>query len=220
MSTTLVGPEIEAPPESDRSGGGGVADPGSGDHWGREGGSARRYDPYQTGVWILLIPIVMFFVGLTSSLVVRKGASDDWVSIAIPRILGLNTLILLVSSASMEMARRFMNTGISDRMKTWLWVTTGLGTVFLSGQVVAWKQLARQGAFLSSNPSSSFFYVLTASHGMHLLGGMTALIYLSIRALRNEFGIRRQSALKATAVYWHFMDVLWIYLLLLLIFGR
>ena len=218
MNSTLVGPELETPPDLDR-GGGGFADRGSGGGGRGEPGPAR-FDSYQTVVWVLMIPIVMLFVGLTSSLIVRKGVSDDWISIEIPRILWLNTLVLLASSVALEGARRTLNRGHEDSFRVWLWVTAALGTLFLLGQIEAWRELVAQGAFLSTNPSSSFFYVLTASHGAHLIGGMVALIYLTIRVFRNQFGPRRRSALKATTVYWHFMDGLWIYLIALLILWR
>ena len=218
MSPTLTTPELEAPPEISGGGGGfdGTAPGGEGGGGGR---AAPRYDTYQTGVWVLLVPIVMLFVGLTSSLVVRRGTSDDWVSIRVPRILWLNTAVLLASSVTFERARRALR-GPARRFGTWLWLTAGLGTAFLVGQVLGWLQLRAEGVFLASNPSSSFFYLLTATHGAHLVGGMTALVYLTARFARNQFGPRRQSALRATAVYWHFMDVLWIYLLVLLVFWR
>jgi cytochrome c oxidase subunit 3 len=162
----------------------------------------------------------MLFVGLTSSLVVRRGFSGDWTPISLPKILGWNAVILLVSSYAFEKARRALEADSFRIFQQWLWVTAVLGTGFLIGQWLAWRELAAQGVFLASNPSSSFFYVLTATHGTHLIGGIAALTYLTIRATRNEFGATRRSALKATAVYWHFMDALWVYLLFVLIFWR
>jgi cytochrome c oxidase subunit 3 len=220
MNPTLVDTELETPPELDRGGGGGFEDLGSAGGGDGRRDPAARFDTYQTVVWVLMIPIVMLFAGLTSSLVVRKGISDDWVSIQIPKILWLNTLVLLSSSAALELSRRALKRGNQPGFRVWLWLTAALGTLFLLGQIAAWRELAAQGAFLSSNPSSAFFYVLTASHGAHLIGGMVALFYLTIRVFQNQFGARRRSALKATAVYWHFMDGLWIYLIALLIFWR
>jgi len=129
----------------------------------------------------------------------------------------LNTAVLLASSLTFEMAGRALKQAADSKLRGWLGATAALGTLFLAGQLLAWKQLAAQGVFVGTNPSSSFFYILTATHGIHLLGGMTALLYLTIRFLRRKFSARRRSALKATAVYWHFMDALWIYLLLLLL---
>lgn len=218
MSTTLVRTELEAPPDLHHGGPPFEDRDGGGDEGG--GGETRRYDRYQTAVWVLFIPIVMLFVGLTSAMVVRKGLSDDWVPIEVPRILFLNTFVLLASSVTIERARRTFTPPIDERFKTWLWWTAALGVMFVAGQLAAWRQLASQGVYLATNPSSAFFYILTATHGIHLVGGMVALTYLALRMLRGEFGPNRRSALKATAVYWHFMDALWIYLVFLLIFWR
>ena len=219
MRTALVGTELETPPDLDR-GGGSPPNLGSGGDGDRRGGQERSYDRYQTLVWVLMVPVIMLFVGLTSSLVVRRGFSTDWVPISLPTILGWNTVILLLSSYTFEKARHAMVAAPFRIFQNWLWVTASLGTGFLIGQWIAWRDLAAQGVFLASNPSSSFFYVLTATHGTHLIGGIAALTYLTIRATRNQFGPTRHSALKATAVYWHFMDALWIYLLFVLIFWR
>jgi cytochrome c oxidase subunit 3 len=213
MTPTATLHELEAPP-----GGGGVDDFDAGDG-GRGGESTPRYDTYQTVVWVLLIPVVMLFVGLTSALVVRRGLADDWVAVQMPRIFWWNTALLVASSVTFELARRVMASDPA-RFRARLWATAVLGTMFLVGQVEGWRQLAAKGLFLATNPASSFFYLLTAAHGAHLAGGMVALLYLTVRVLRNELGVRRRSALRATAVYWHFMDLLWVYLLLLLHFWR
>jgi cytochrome c oxidase subunit 3 len=95
-----------------------------------------------------------------------------------------------------------------------------LGVGFLLGQVLAWRQLAEQGIYLATNPSSSFFYVFTATHGLHLLGGVAALAYAAM-AVRLGRGIEtRRMVLEVTALYWHFMGVLWIYILGLLYLGQ
>jgi cytochrome c oxidase subunit 3 len=91
-----------------------------------------------------------------------------------------------------------------------------LGLMFLGGQFIAWTQLAAHGVFLATNPSSSFFYLLTGAHALHLLGGIAALFYLVYRAPQLASGLKKPVAVDVTAIYWHFMDGLWIYLLLLL----
>jgi cytochrome c oxidase subunit 3 len=161
----------------------------------------------------------MMFAAFTSALVVRKGSSLDWRSFTLPSILYLNTLILLASSVTLEIARHrvaaFMN-GLKTRSEhpaRWLYVTLGLGLLFVAGQYLAWKQLSAQGLYLATNPSSSFFYVLTAAHALHILGGLCGLLYV-IRKLNNS--TLRRNTLVATARYWHFMDALWVYLLVLL----
>ena len=219
MSTTIVSPELDTPRDSHDGGRGGFADGAGGGDGGGSGGSRGRRDLYWTAVWVLLIPVVMIFMGLTSAMVVRRGVSNDWVGFEMPPILGWNTLVLLASSATLELARRHLGKD-RDAVRNWLCLTGGLGFLFLGGQVLGWNQLAQQGLFLSTNPSSSFFYVLTATHAVHLVGAVAALCYLAIQALRGEWTVARTSALRATAVYWHFMDALWIYLLILMVFWR
>ena len=97
----------------------------------------------------------------------------------------------------------------------WLYVTAALGFTFLLGQLLAWRNLAAQGLFLATNPSSSFFYVFTALHAVHLLGGIGGLIYVLRKLVRTK-GSAETSGLGAFSIYWHFMDILWVYLLLLL----
>ena len=173
---------------------------------------------YYTGMMLGLAAILMVFAAFTSALVVRKGLSDDWLPIALPGILWPNTLILLASSLTFEKARRWRHN--QAHFQRWWWATTGLGVTFLVGQLLAWQELVAGGVYISTNPSSSFFYLLTGTHGAHLLGGVMALSYLSWKVWRRNSGGLGETTLGVTALYWHFMDGLWIYLfLLLLIWG-
>jgi cytochrome c oxidase subunit III len=175
--------------------------------------------PASTGIWVGIAAIAMAFAALTSALIVRKGGAADWRHFTIPSILYFNTILLVASSVTLEVSRRrvadFMRGVASSltRPARWLYVTLGLGLLFVVGQYIAWRQLSAQGVYLASNPSSSFFYVLTAFHALHVLGGLGGLVRV-VRKL-GDFSLRR-STLDATARYWHFMDVLWIYLLLLI----
>lgn len=175
--------------------------------------------PSSTGIWVVLFAITMMFAAFTSALIVRKGSSLDWQTFTLPSILYFNTLVLLASSVTLEVSRRrvaaFMG-GLKSQVENparWLYVTLFLGLLFVAGQYVAWSQLSAEGLYLATNPSSSFFYVLTATHALHVLGGLGGVIYV-IRKLSKS--ALRRSALVATARYWHFMDVLWLYLLFLL----
>ncbi len=175
--------------------------------------------PSSTGIWVVLFATTMMFAAFTSALIVRKGSSLDWQTFTLPSILYFNTLLLLASSVTLEVSRRRVATfmgGLKSQVESpvrWLYITLFLGLLFVAGQYAAWSQLSAQGLYLATNPSSSFFYVLTATHALHVLGGLGGLIYV-IRKL-NKSALRRNT-LDATARYWHFMDVLWLYLILLL----
>ena len=137
--------------------------------------------PPSSAIWVAMFAISMMFAAFTSALIVRKGSSMDWESFALPPILYFNTFLLLVSSVTLEVARRrvdaFMRGARSaaQRPTSWLYVTLALGLLFVVGQYVAGQQLRAQGMYLATNPSSSFFYVLTAAHALHVLGGLGGL---------------------------------------------
>jgi cytochrome c oxidase subunit III len=231
------GPTIVPPPRGDGWGG------------GRPDDHRDRLRRYRIGMFFALAAVVMLFVSFTSAYIVRQGVgtwSDasagyvtDWRPMSLPPILWVNTIILLASSFTLAMARRTLarklkaasRHGASPEMAPvlisdhpqplpWLGITFVLGAGFLIGQVLAWIQLRHSGIFVSSNPSSSFFYVLTGSHGIHLLGGVLALGYAGVTSLLRKPLITRFMVVDVTALYWHFMDFLWIYIFALLHFAR
>jgi cytochrome c oxidase subunit 3 len=178
---------------------------------------------YRIGMWVMLASIAMLFTALSSAYIVRAGASNDWVSIAMPRVLLLSTALILISSVTLELSKRNLKAASFSSYARWLLITMILGLSFLGSQLLAWKQLARQGVYLASNPHSSFFYLLTAVHAVHLVGGLLALIFLWLRSLiKKEVKLtaRGVAVADAVSIYWHFMDALWIYLFLLLFLWR
>ena len=192
------------PPPVDRGWGGGSGD-------GR--GADRRAS--FTGLFVLLAASTMVFAALTSAFVVRRGLSDDWASMHKPPILWLNTAILLASSVVLDRSRGALKRHDRGKFNVWWTAGTVLGILFLVGQAIAWTRLKDAGVYISSNPSSSFFYVLTASHAFHLLGGVAALVYVDVQALRLRLGPAKRTAIDVTAIFWHFLDGLWLYLMLL-----
>lgn len=182
--------------------------------------SASRY---RIGMWVAMAAILMMFTALTSAYIVRSASANDWQPLKMPRILLLSTVLILISSGTLETARRKLKVA-ANAHRRWLLLTAALGLGFLVSQLLAWRQLVQQGVYVSSNPHSSFFYLLTATHGVHLLGGLVALAYLSLRTRarqENELAVvKRQGAADAVTLYWHFMDVLWLYLFVLLFFWR
>jgi len=201
--------------------GGGTDVPAGGEDDGEGSGGSWQMPQraYFTVIQLGIAGITMFFMALTSSFLVRKGLGNDWVAFSFPRILWVNTLILVASSFTIQAARRYLHEDQRAAFKRWWALTTGLGILFLGGQLIAWRQLARQGVFLVTNPSSSFFYVLTAAHGLHLVGGILALLYVSQRNWQRS-RMSLGTAADVASIYWHFMDGLWVFLLALLYLGR
>jgi len=222
MATTIQPPETEQRRDrlSDHGGNGHVG------NLGRNGGTRKLADdssePSRTGIWVALAAISMTFAAFTSALVVRQATATDWKHLRLPPILFINTIFLLASSGTLEMARRrvaaFARGQATDRNSASLWLaaTLALGLFFVVGQYFAWTQLRAQGFYLASNPNSSFFYVLTAVHAVHVLGGLAGLLRVNYLFHRPVLALRR-STLDATSYYWHFMGVLWLYVLLVML---
>jgi cytochrome c oxidase subunit 3 len=220
MPTAIAPAKLEVPSRTHgggREGGNGYIrrGGGSGDPWESMPWSVPLR-AYRTGMWMAIAGIVMVFAAFTSALVVRRGLSTDWVPTKLPPILFFNTAVLALSSLTLELSRRSLRAQRGSEFARWLYLTVALGLVFVAGQLQAWQQLASRGMYLSTNPSSSFFYLLTAAHGIHLLGGIIALLVLAFRAPKLAAFPSKRVAVEVTSIYWHFMDGLWIYLLILL----
>ena len=197
------------------------------------------------GVVLGLTSVVMLFVSFTTAYVVRKAgavwdpASNDyisnWVPITLPvKVLLLNTLVLLLSGVTLELARRHAQADaalapITDmpgiRVSTraslpWVYMTVLLGLVFLGGQYYAWRRIAATNSHLSSSISSGFFFVLTGVHAVHLMGGILALLYAGATTWLGRPPESRRIVIDVTAWYWHFMALLWLYVFGLLYFAR
>jgi cytochrome c oxidase subunit III len=228
------------PPLDRRPTGGG----GDGDNWdnrpsGRRG-PRELLSRYRLGVLFALAGDLMFFVAIVSAFFVRQSAGhfdarenyiSDWHPLAVPPILWLNTAVLLLSSLTVEIARRqlFREIDVMEewlglgrpavkRAAPWLIATVILGAAFLIGQWVAWKQLVVAGfRYNSPDPSSHFFYLITGTHGLHLVLGIFALA----AALVGMYTLRRielrQIVVDCTAWYWHTMGIFWIFLFTLLV---
>jgi len=193
------------------------------------------------GLVVGLTGIGMIFISFTSAYVVRQGLPTldprtntllhDWFPVPLPGLLLLNTAVLLISSLTMELARRqaarkalahFASLrGVSANAKeeiSWLALTVVLGLGFLIGQWMAWRELAAGGFYVGSSPSSSFVYLLTGMHGIHLFGGVVALLSAGFASVLRRSADTQSILVDVTGWYWHFMAVLWIYILCLLEF--
>jgi cytochrome c oxidase subunit III len=226
MATTLQPPRTGADPEQERDlrphhgNGGGFRDllPASGD---LRAVAEPTGSPTRTGIWVALSAIAMSFAALTSALYVREGSATDWQHIELPPILWFNTVMLVASSITLEIARHrvaaFMRGKATDRSVPTLWLsgTMVLGLIFVAGQYLAWLNLRSQGLYLPTNPNSSFFYLFTGVHAVHVIGGLGGLTRVLAKFRSKNHPLRR-STLDATSYYWHFMGALWIYLLFIL----
>jgi cytochrome c oxidase subunit III len=175
---------------------------------------------YPTGMILTLGAILMFFTALISAWVVRKGLSTSPLEapIALPwRLLSFNTALLLVSSCAVEASRRFLRIDETAKFRAWWYTATALGAAFLIGQFAAWRALAGQGIYLTSNPDASFFYLFTGAHALHLIGGIAGLLIVALRPLRR---LTQTTATGIAAMYWHFLTLIWASIFLLLIFAK
>ena len=177
--------------------------------------SAQRTERYSSsGIWVGVFAITMSFAAFTSALFVREGTAD-WDHLVLPSILYLNTALLLASSGTLELARHQLAEEEGTRKASgWVLLTLLLGLAFCAGQYRAWLDLRAQGIYLASNPNSSFFYLLTFLHVLHVCAGVAVLVYLAGRLLASGTTFR-MGLFRNAAIYWHFMAVLWVYLLLL-----
>lgn len=226
MPGTIAPPDIELIIKDSRGGSGGGERPPDGGDDGDNGDfdRQRRRRPapprrFSTAIAIAMVSILMFFMALASAFLVLHHSSHVWVAVHLPWILWVNTAVLIGSSFMLERARARLSLG-DDRgfRKLWL-VTTVMGSLFVAGQLVAWRELAAQGVYIASNQASSFFYIFTGAHGVHLLGGVAALLFVLLRNFEKA-QISRSLAAEITSYYWHFMDGLWIFLLALLYLGK
>jgi cytochrome c oxidase subunit III len=170
------------------------------------------------GLVVMMSASVMTFAALASALIIRRGLGNDWHKMPLPWILWPNTAVLLLSSVVLDTARRLLRRGKRVTFN-WLWCFgTLLGMLFLAGQTLAWRELHATGRFLAKNPSNAFFYVLTWTHAAHAIAGLIALIYFAIMALRFRLGPRKRTVVDVSTMFWHFLDVLWIFLMLIFIY--
>jgi len=227
------------PPTDKRTGGG-----GDNENWNNRPnghrGPRERLIRYRMGIFFALASDLMFFVAIVSTFFVSQSTGhfdaynnyvNEWSPTLIPPILWLNTIVLILSSITMETARRRMFHEV-DVMDEWLglgkpitraaipWVaaTVVLGIVFLIGQWIAWTQLALQHVFFLSNPSSHFFYLITGVHGIHLILGIFGLAAALIGLYVSRSLETRQIMVDCASWYWHSMGIFWLFLFTLLVF--
>jgi cytochrome c oxidase subunit 1 len=213
--TTLVEPpvvprRIDLPPQRKPPTGGGGS---GGDDWAEP---ERPAGPHIAvfGIWIALASIFMLFMAFVSAYVVRQGLGNGWRGVPVPSLLWATTAILLASSLVLERGRRVLRQNGAAR--GWLVTTLGLGIVFVIGQVMAWRQLSVQGNGMGTTPFTSFFYLLTGAHALHLAGGIVGLAIAAAWPTKRWPRTPPEVVTRVAAIYWHFMGILWLGLFALL----
>jgi cytochrome c oxidase subunit III len=184
-----------------------------------------RLPPGRIGLWVFLAVITSLFALFFSAYFMRMGYGHgaghgitDWRSITKPPILWLNSGVLILSSVAMQAARRALNYKQRERVSGYLFAGGAFAVVFLIGQLVAWHQLRESGYVMTSGPAGAFFYMLTAVHGLHVLGGLGVWLktMLRIRTRAVEL-IDLRLSIELCTVYWHFLLLVWLVMFALLL---
>jgi cytochrome c oxidase subunit 3 len=180
--------------------------------WGGNGGGpftgGLPLPKAKVGLWVFMGVVTVLFSIIVSAYVMRMGFAD-WQPLPEPRLLWLNTGVLIASSAAMQWARIAARRGRLDDVKVALLTGGILAGAFLAGQLWAWQQLGAAGYFVATNPANSFFYLITALHGLHLLGGLGAWGETTVKVWR---GFNVGLSVQLCTVYWHFLLVVWLVL--------
>jgi cytochrome c oxidase subunit 3 len=224
LATTLTPKKTDTPSAGggghiDHFGGDG-GDDGRGGPPGGPGWSSERTPPpegYRLAIRLTLVSVTVLFLALSSAFIFNRAELQP---IATPRVLWVSTGFILASSVTIEMARRALRRRIENRFKFWISTTMLLGLCFLGAQLVLWKQLVASGFYVNKNHHSGYAYIFTGLHGTHLIGGLIALAYVTLRDASKWTAVRRRVSVDATVLYWHFLDGLWIYLLVLIFYWR
>ena len=181
----------------------------------------NKVHPLKMALWVGMVSLIMMFTALTSAYIVRRAAGN-WLEFSIPSIFYINTLVILGSSLTLHAAYRAFKREAEGAYKLWLTVTFILGMAFLVLQYVGWEQLAAAGVPLKINPSGDFVYAISWLHALHVIGGVAVLTVSLILAYARRLKRTpiRQLRLELVLTYWHFVDALWIYLIVFLSLQR
>lgn len=178
-----------------------------------------NYGPKKFVVWLFIVASVMVFAALTSAYIVLK-AQGHWLHFLLPPVFNFNTIIIVSSSITLHAAYISAERLKFARQKMLLWVTLGLGVLFLAGQWVAWTVLVHNGVFFSGNPSGSFLYVISGFHAVHIFAGLFLIVYAITGIYSDVLQAKNLYRLQIAGIFWHFLDILWIYLYVFLLLNQ
>ncbi len=170
-------------------------------------------------VWLFIVTIVMLFASQTSAYLVRR-AEGNWTEFKIPMIFWYSTVVLFISSIFMHLSLLKAKKDDFPKLKLFITFTFLLGIIFLVMQYIGWQDLQKQGIYLKGNPAGSFYYILTGLHGFHLITGLVVLLFSFTASMKMNINSKNLIRLEVCATYWHFLDFLWLYLFVFLLFFR
>jgi len=181
----------------------------------------NKIHPKKLALWVGIVSLIMMFTALTSAFIVRRAAGN-WLEFDLPSIFYWNTLVIVVSSLTLHAAYAAFKREAEGAYKTLLSISFLLGVAFVILQLVGWQEMTAIGLDVKINPSTSFVYALSGLHALHVIGGIAILaVALAVAFLRKlKRTPARQLRLELTLTYWHFVDLLWIYLIVFLSLQR
>lgn len=174
-------------------------------------------NPRKFILWLFIVSIIMLFAAMTSAYLVRR-AEGNWLEYDVPPIFIYSSIVLVVSSLTMHWAYLAAKKDNFNSLKTAITVTFALGMLFLYMQFRGWVDLVNQNVFFVGNPAGSFMYIFTGLHGFHLISGLIVLVFALVAVFRFKIHAKNLNQIEIAATYWHFLDVLWLYLFLFLVY--
>ena len=171
-----------------------------------------RDDQIKLGLWLFLATVTMLFAAFTSAYIVRRSGSD-WTHVALPSILWINSLVLLTSSVAVEIASIRGSRGRWRSSTLAMLAAFALGVVFLVGQVVAWQRMVAAGVYLPTSPHSSFFFMLTGAHAVHVVAALAVLAWGAMATVAGARSLRVWSVrMSICRTFWHYLGGVWLFL--------
>lgn len=174
-------------------------------------------NPRKFILWLFIVSIVMLFAAMTSAYLVRR-AEGNWLEYDIPTIFSYSSVVLIVSSLTMHWAYLAAKKDNFGSLKIAITVTFVLGVIFLYMQFQGWVELVDEKVFFVGNPAGSFMYIFTGLHGFHLISGLIVLVIALVAAFRLRIHAKSLNQIEIAATYWHFLDILWLYLFFFLVY--
>lgn len=182
----------------------------------------RSMNPKKFALWLFIVSVVMLFGAWTSAYIVKR-AEPGWSSFELPGEFWFSTAIIILSSVTMVWAYLSAKKDNIAHAKLALALTTGLGVTFLVGQWLAWQKMVEMNYYFagsSSNSSSSFIYVLSGFHGLHIISGLIFLVIVLVATFRYKVHSKNMLRMEMCSTYWHFLGGLWVYLFVFLLLNR